>query len=235
MAETVKGEFAGTLLGIKHGFRHDDLAPVRKIFRQFLPHVRPDNTLYIEFPEKELPSPGTATRFGAGYDLLINHARERGMRIVALDTPRLVRVVRKLEEQPRMAKLAKRMGGALKTYVDPQRFSRLMYLYGLTELRERRWVNIIRNSKKGDVIVMHPNHAARIAERLNISGKNLVFLHEPELRPLEWYKKTLATGAVREARRNMQQYNSLRARRPATKIWRVIRRAYANLKSKLST
>lgn len=223
MTRELKWNFNGKLLGIKHGSRPADETPVEEVFNRFTPHVKRGNTLYIEFPETEIRAE-TPTRLGAGYNLLIDYARNHGMRVVALDTPALNRVVRKLKNQTRMSKLAEKIRKVEGSSFNPEHFVDIMHAYATSELRERRWASLLRNTKKGDIIVMHPTHAVRIAERMGIGGDALVLLHELDSRTIAWYKLMLATNRLREARESLHHYNSLRARRPLVRFWRGVKR-----------
>ena len=168
-----------TVVGIIHTMEN-----VARVFEQFKRHVRPGRTLYIEFPKKLLEyvekNPGETD--WTGYTRLINYAREQGMKIVLLDTGKFYKVSEKLIDKNKMLAIAKKVKKIAKRVgVSQREFVRTSENYGVFALRERGWLLQLREAKKGDVIVMHQEHALRVTPHLGIDYKKVVWLnrHDP--------------------------------------------------------
>ena len=58
-----------------------------------------------------------------------------------------------------------------------EKYFEIEHHYSMGTFRERRWVPKIKNGTKGDVAIMHPNQAYRIAPALNIDRRSVRYFH----------------------------------------------------------
>src|SRR3989338_2139659 len=65
-------------------------------------------------------------------------------------------------------------------------------------LRERKWAILLRKAKAGDVIVMHPIHAHRIAPALEIPYKEVIWMHQPNPRELRNSAEDLSQNRIKK-------------------------------------
>ncbi len=162
-----------TVLGIVH-----EKENVKNAFDEFKKHVTKGKKLYVE---------GKGPK--GGYELLVNYADENEMEIVRLDSKKNIRA----------------MGNALEKFLRQFRkedFEEELLVtasrYWLGKLRERKWVLLLRTAQKGDIVVMHPIHAYRIAPFIGIDRKNMVWCDRPSPLFLRDYRNDLRLSQLKK-------------------------------------
>lgn len=203
------------LVGIEHGqwyYNRRQIDPVKEVFKDFKKkfgaRMKPGRTLFIEHPWSQMGEYSSGNLPDtSGYERIVAHALKKGMTVVALDTPSLERlsdqrVAKRGEFHDfwwKMLKLGKTEVGALDA-VGARNY------YIMVELREKRWASRLRQAKKGDLIVMHPDHAWRIAPRLGIAREDVAFLHRPSSGWLAHREEYIAPEKVAEIRRLWREH-----------------------------
>lgn len=199
-----------TLIGIRHGSVPNESHLVRRALKQFTRIAKncpKGATFYIEAPAKAVEEHlGIRRMLIYGYELLIDIARAQGLRIVGLDGPKIWQVtgVTPLEAVAYWKKLK----SVIKTEITPQEAASTIRYYLHWKLRERKWINILRNAREGDLIVMHPNHATAIASGLSLRQKDIVFIHPPMRNYIKWRKAALKAATVSEIRKLVRKFKN---------------------------
>ncbi len=167
-----KKKFEGTILAIDHW---ESLGPVLERFKQY---VQPGKTLYLEYPEHLLPEKlsDKLWRKVGTWGKVVDFCLDNKMKVVALDSQKINKIETKLTQQ--LSEAWEKIGETAKKFgISENEYRSFSVDYGMRELRERSWAIKLRNAKHGDIVVMHPEHAYRIAPRLGIERKKVVWLH----------------------------------------------------------
>lgn len=169
-----------TILAIKHGVHDGDSAPVKAALERFKQFIKPGKTLYIELTKEDIEdfrmNPETTKL--SGYELIIDNAIKSGMQVEFLDTAKLSEVydnlIRAAFRWGDVSENAKRFG------FDRLEYQNVTRRFAQQVLRERKWALRLRNAKEGDIAVMYPAHAYRIAPALGVSHNKVIWLHWPD-------------------------------------------------------
>lgn len=204
-------KFEGTLVAVEHGGKPSDVSSVRRVMPRFkkLVAARRGKKLFIEMTRKLLRLITENPRLRAyGYCLLVKSALKAGMKVVPIESRKKRRLVNRMTR----AGLSQRGWEQVREEahalgISQASFITYMHWQGSAELREKIWANKLRQARQGDLAVMHPGHAHRIAPRLGISRKQVVWLHKPDQTLLElvnrvWLSRKNA-GRFRELRRKL--------------------------------
>lgn len=214
-----KKEFPATLLAIRHGEHRFDAGSVKEVFDRFKPFVRRGKTLYIELDDDYLER---FPRNVAGYEILVGYAKEHGMRIVGIDRRKISLFTRKRLEQQLgrfPPKVAERV--AAKLGISSGELYKLWH--NVTSefinkpLRERSWLRRLREAQEGDIVVMHPVHAFRIAPKLGLKRQRVIWLHPCKIKELRKAQEYLSPRWL----------DKLRSVRGALRVQRVKQRRMA--------
>ncbi len=68
---------------------------------------------------------------------------------------------------------------AEKIGVPSEEYVKIRQYYGIYQWRERKWIIRLRSAQQGDIIVVHPDHAYRIAPLLGISRNKVIWIDKP--------------------------------------------------------
>ncbi|MDD5162763.1 MAG: hypothetical protein PHD95_00995 [Candidatus ainarchaeum sp.] len=193
----MKKKFKATILAIDHAH-----GPPLARFSKYL---SPERTLYIEYPETDLekdlklPVPVMLHKITSdgplSYTALAKRARQRGMRVVALDNAALFNIYLTLRDPLK----------AMKANFLPTDKAHVV-----TSLRERKWALKLRNTETGDIVVMHPLHAFRIARLLGVSRLKIKWFDYPNIHQLLHYWRATSPKriqALKNARKVARKKN----------------------------
>ncbi|MBI2598294.1 MAG: hypothetical protein HYW50_03800 [Candidatus Diapherotrites archaeon] len=124
-------------------------------------HGKPGQTLFIEGTQKAMRSDNPdAVSFYAAFE----EAKKTGMKIVFLDRPKFgdVWIARRLQRR------------------HPIELVELSSRYLYYNLREDRWMKTIdKMTRRGNIVIMHPNHLENILQRRPEFRKSSIFLSKP--------------------------------------------------------
>ena len=209
-----------TLISVDHGERGKP-DPVPEVLERFKKYLQSGKTLFIEGTEQVLGQMERKVLSNLlkyahkektvplqSYEHLILENYFVGMKIAPLDS-KIHSVAKKLMQGPSLLDFLKRFGMKkmeervlfrlkIKSRVLSREFGKVSREYGVTRLRERGWVLKLRNAEKGDIIVMHPLHAYRIAPLLGIPRKKVVWLHKPDPKRIEASRMLLHWKRIRK-------------------------------------
>ncbi len=165
---------------------HHLAKPVLERFKKFV--KKKSNRLFVECTTRQLK-----TKSLGSYKPLVEFAARHKMVVVPLDASRLLnRVVQRIEK----------IGVFEEAYAD-------------LPLRERKWVLLLRSTNPGDIVLLHPGHAYRIAPFLGIDRSKVVWIHKPDATLLS-YKRWGVLG-WRNMRKFKERRNVLREQRKRAK------------------
>jgi hypothetical protein len=144
------------------GMDHDDNSLGKEAEELIDNFGQKGKTLFVEGSPTRVAETGRTDVFG----LVISKAREKGMKVVALDTERLGKLRQKIVAQ---------QGKMCIVYLNVDEFRYLM-----SNVRERLWAKTIRKKAvAGDIVLAHQNHIARLARALPNCRKNVFFVSKP--------------------------------------------------------
>lgn len=179
------------LLGIIHEYVHlyvqsNEPLPeeYQKIIEEFERHIVKGKTLYIERSDVRKKPPNEIVVL---YDILINQALASGMKVVSLQSKRTESMQEKLDKLKweTVREVTQRIG------MSQQQFLSTASIYGISPLRERGWASKLESAQKGDIVVMFPAHAYRIAPLIGIDRKKIFYLSRTEEDAKGFWRKEL--------------------------------------------
>jgi len=203
-------KFTATVVAINHGhFDRRDAEIEAQVLPKFLKYVKPGRKLFFEMTEKAW-SKTLSSRKPRNYALLASRAHQAGMQVVPLDSGKVLKaysrmenfpMLRELESSDSWEELKQVVQAAALSMVD---YSKLHHYYGNMTLREKRWALLLRNAKKGDIVVMHPNHAKNMVVRGQIPEKRVAWLDQPVEEGIKTYNEILSPE-------NLEKFRQIRA------------------------
>ncbi|MBI5553206.1 MAG: hypothetical protein HY917_00530 [Candidatus Diapherotrites archaeon] len=139
------------------------------------------------------------------YQKLILEAHTPGLNVKSLDTVEANRIIDPFSALKHPNPLMREL--LLKTNY---------YVYHMYNQREKRWLRLLEGTNKDAIVVMHPEHAESIAEKLKIPKDN--YIREPRPR----YPDPFLPGMMRERR---MQANAFAEKANRERIERARQRA----------
>ncbi len=181
----------GTLIALQH-----DGDEISKNLPELLKYFRAGKRLFIEFAQ-------------VPYSYICRTALQHGMKeIVSLDRGKVEKPAYALQDRAIFHIRPEEKKILDKTTMSNESYLRTLDFYGMGPLRERKWALKLRQAKEGDVIVLNPQHAYRIAPLLGISRKKVVWLTPPDMERLKSYRIALTARKrriVKEARKALRK------------------------------
>ncbi|MBI4044521.1 MAG: hypothetical protein HY392_02335 [Candidatus Diapherotrites archaeon] len=172
-----------------YGIDHLSIASCQTGAESLANQWKKGSTLFIEGSSESIQPYSPNAR---GFYLLVQKAREVGMKIVFLDKPKFGDPW--IEVRLRVK--------------NPKKLAELRTRYFRNNLREGHWrKKIERIAKPGDIIVMHPNHLQNMHSRWPEFVKSFIFLSKPISVPPN--RKPLTPNEIKK----MRAFKA--ARRPA--------------------
>jgi hypothetical protein len=169
--------FKATLVGLTHDSRPAGILLEHQLekFRQILDvKKRSGKTLYIEGSQAQVDENIRAPELESffGYGKVVNAAKERGMNVVGLESEKLLAVSQKIRNNSGLS--YERMSAAIgMPSFTRHEFDWRSQNHSVYSLREKKWKLALRKTSEGDLVVMHPDHAARVYPQWGIPPQNV--------------------------------------------------------------
>lgn len=168
----------------------------------------PGRTLWVENGHCELRG---AIR---GWEKLVRAAYDNGMKIASLESRHALKLKEKIDEYqtahsylssgtPHAAdkefeeSLEK---AAARVRLTPKQLLLTASVYSMGPLRERKFVANSRKAKKGDLMLINPNHAYRIAPALGLKHEEIIWLDKHSPRRIREYESNLDPKILQKIR-----------------------------------
>ncbi len=184
---------------------HEKPESIQSVLKEYQKIFKKRRTFFCECTYKNFSS--------TKYRPIIKAAIDAGMRFVALDNPKLgsiyFRLLRWWYKWPEpVVQEAKKMG------FSEYELRKTAHYYVVLNLRERKWISKLGESKKGDIALMHPDHAYRIASLLGIKKENVLWIDKPRQGYIARAEPHLAEDKIKKLRELRKKLREQRRRKP---------------------
>ncbi|MDO8627141.1 MAG: hypothetical protein Q7K42_01625 [Candidatus Diapherotrites archaeon] len=173
-------------------------------FRNFL---QAGKTLYVEFVEGNLEEALKGKPLLKGFDNfdpLVEEAIKAGMRIISLDTRKLLNSRVDLNgksfqdsKEIALRSVESGLGSGAARNID--------LFYWMHELREKKWMLKLRQTREGDLVVVHSMHAQMMMDKFGIPKEKVLFFDKID-------EKILAHKRAILSKENQTKFKELRRR-----------------------